>query len=200
MTSSQARNRRADAQRSRAAIIDAAVRVIDGDPDAGVEAVAAAAGVTRQTVYAHFPGREHLVRAAVDRATEETAAAMDAADPGTGPAAEALVRLLDAAARAAARRPGLVRAAAALPTTPDAEYDRHRPVTDRIGRVVRRGRRSGEFDGRLPVDWQVAAVIALAHTAGTESAAGRLSAPAAADALRTSLLRLLAPDRPDRAG
>ncbi|MFD0662573.1 hypothetical protein [Thermocatellispora tengchongensis] len=44
MNRSPAPNRRADARRSRAAILDAALRLLDADPDAGVEAIAAAAG------------------------------------------------------------------------------------------------------------------------------------------------------------
>ncbi|MFE2932011.1 hypothetical protein [Streptomyces sp. NPDC059278] len=51
--------------------------------------------VTRQSVYAHFRSREQLLPAIVDRITEEIIAAMDAADLHTGPAADALLRLLD---------------------------------------------------------------------------------------------------------
>jgi hypothetical protein len=41
--------------------------------------VAAAAGVTRQTVYAHFPSRDALIGALLHAAGAETVAAMDAA-------------------------------------------------------------------------------------------------------------------------
>ncbi|MFE3147376.1 hypothetical protein ACFXJ6_12025 [Streptomyces sp. NPDC059218] len=51
--------------------------------------------MTRQSVYAHFRSREQLLLAIVDRITEEIIAAMDAADLHTGPAADALLRLLD---------------------------------------------------------------------------------------------------------
>ncbi|OEV21023.1 TetR family transcriptional regulator, partial [Streptomyces nanshensis] len=80
------RTRRADARRSRASILDAAIRLLNERPDASVEAVATAAGVTRQTVYAHFPSRERLLAATLDRLTERTAAAMAAAEPDSGPA------------------------------------------------------------------------------------------------------------------
>lgn len=187
----QPRNRRADARRSRAAILDAATRVLDDDPDAGLEAVATAAGVTRQTVYAHFSSRERLLAAVVDRLTEETAAAIDAADLDAGPAADALLRLLDAAQRVAARHPGLVRKITSLPVSPPDDRERHEPVADRLKRVIRRGQDGGEFDDSLPPDWLATATVALAHAAGEEVTAGRLSDAEAATALRTSLLRVL---------
>ncbi|MEE1940792.1 TetR/AcrR family transcriptional regulator [Streptomyces sp. TRM 70361] len=191
MPSSPVHNRRADARRSRAAILDAALRVLDARPDASLETIAGAAGVTRQTVYAHFPSRERLLLAVADRITEEVAAVMDAADPHTGPAADALLRLLDAAGRAARRHPALLRQISTLLVGPQADRDRHTPIADRISAVLRRGRQTGEFDDRLPLDWLVAVTIGLAHTAGEEQDTGRLSAPEAEHALRTSVLRVL---------
>jgi AcrR family transcriptional regulator len=186
-----ARNRRADARRSREAILDAATRVLDAEPDAGLGAVADAAGVTRQTVYAHFPSRENLLLAVAERLTDRTVAAMDAVDLDAGPAADALVRLLDAAAREAERHPVLTRRISAVPVGPEADRDRHAPVADRIRRVIERGRRDGEFDDRLPVGWLVAVTITLAHAASEERQAGRMDGASAGDALRASLLRLL---------
>lgn len=195
-------HRRADARRSRAAILDAAVRLLDERPDASVENVAAAAGVTRQTVYAHFPSRAHLLGAALDRVTEEAVAAMDAADLDSGPAADALLRLVEASSRAADRHPRLMRAAGAHPADPEADTERHAPVADRLGRVVRRGQESGEFDPRLPADWLVAVVVALGHAASAEADAGRLPREEAAEALRPTLLRALGhrPVQPSSAG
>ncbi|EHR59646.1 TetR/AcrR family transcriptional regulator [Saccharomonospora cyanea] len=191
MSSSPARNRRADARRSKAAILDAAVRILNARPDAGLETIATAAGVTRQTVYAHFPSREHLLLATVDRITEEVVAAMDAAELDTRPAADALLRLLDTGRQAAQRYSALLQKASALPVSPQADHDRHTSVADRIRRVIQRGQRTGEFDARLPPDWLTAVTIGLAHTAAEEENAGRMSDQEAADALRTSALRIL---------
>ncbi|MEV7797380.1 TetR/AcrR family transcriptional regulator [Streptomyces sp. NPDC087512] len=191
MTSSPAPNRRADARRSRAAILDAATRVLNAEPDASLETIASAAGVTRPTVYAHFPSREQLLLAVVERITHEAVAAMDAADLDTGPAADALMRMLDAGAQVTGRYPALVQLLSAHPVSPKADHDRHTPVADRIRRVIQRGRQTGEFDDRLPVDWLVTATIRLGHAASEEPDAGRLPAPAARDALRISLLRML---------
>ncbi|MGS2619494.1 TetR/AcrR family transcriptional regulator [Micromonospora sp. LZ34] len=191
MNSFPARNRRADARRSRAAILDAAVQLLNAQPDASVEAVATAAGVTRQTVYAHFPSREQLLGAALDRVTEEAVAAMDATDPDTGPAAAALLRVLDASARAAGRYRVLLQKISSLPVSAPEDRARHAPVADRLERVIRRGQAAGEFDDRLAPDWLVAVTIKLGHAASEEVDAGRLSDAEATAALHTSLLRVL---------
>lgn len=193
------RNRRADARRSRASILQAAIRLLNERPDASVEAIATAAGVTRQTVYAHFPAREQLLAAALDRLTEQTVAAMAAADPDSGPAADALLRLLDAAERAAGEYPALTRMLSTLPASAQQDAERHVPVAELLERVVRRGQADGEFDDRLPAGWLVTATIALAHAADAEAEAGRLTSQEARDTLRTSLLRLLGAARVPRA-
>ncbi|MCD0442511.1 TetR/AcrR family transcriptional regulator [Glycomyces sp. A-F 0318] len=194
MTAS-ADNRRADARRSRAAILDAALDVLDADPDAGLGTVAKAAGVTRQTVYAHFATRERLLWAVADRITEETLAAMDEAEPDAGAAADALIRVLDAAAAPARRHRALTRLIGALPVEPDADRERHAPIADRLASVVERGQRSGEFDTRLRADWLAAAAVRLAHLAAETQEAGQTPA-AVQQALRMSLLKLLAPAAP----
>ncbi|MFF2412645.1 TetR/AcrR family transcriptional regulator [Streptomyces sp. NPDC058092] len=185
------RNRRADARRSKAAILDAAVRILDVQPDAGMEAIATAAGVTRQTVYAHFRSREQLLLAVVDRITEEIVAAMDAADLHAGPAADALLRLLDAGKQAAHRYPVLLQKISTLPVSPQIDHDRHTSVADRIRLVIQRGQQTGEFDDRLPPDWLVTVIVKLAHSASEEQEAGRMSSQEAEHALRTSVLRML---------
>ncbi|MET8861894.1 TetR/AcrR family transcriptional regulator [Nonomuraea sp. NPDC004580] len=193
MSSPPARARRADARRSRAAILDAAIKLLDARPDASVDAIATAAGVTRQTVYAHFPSRQRLLTAVLDRLTEEAVAEMDAADLDTGPAADALLRLIDAGARAAGRHTKLMQHLSTLPVPPGEDQTRHTPVANRLRRIIERGRQTGEFDNHLPVDWLIAAVITLSHAAGEERTAGRLPAAEADEALRISLLRLLRP-------
>ncbi|MEU7830950.1 TetR/AcrR family transcriptional regulator [Nonomuraea sp. NPDC049129] len=191
MTSSPARNRRADARRSRAAILDAAVQILGAQPDAEMETVAASAGVTRQTVYAHFSSREQLLLAVVDRITEEVVAAIDATEPQAGPATDALLRLLDASDQTARRYPALLQKISTLPVSPQADHDRHSSVADRIGQVIERGQQAGEFDDRLPLGWLVAATVKLAHSASEERQADRMTSQEAEHALRISVLRML---------
>lgn len=179
--------RRADARRSRAAILDATLHLLNADPETSVEAIAAAAGVTRQTVYAHFSSKEKVLAAALDRITEEAVAAMDATEPDTGSAADALLRLLDAGSRTAGRYPKLLQKAVGA----QEDRERHTPVADRLRRVIVRGQQTGEFDDRLSPDWLVTATIALGHASSGEVEAGRMSGDAATDALHTSILRVL---------
>lgn len=194
MTPEAPRRRRLDAERSRTAVLDAAVRLFGHRPDAGMEAVAAAAGVTRQTVYAHFSSRDRLVSAVIDRVTEEALAAMDAADIDTGPAPEALLRLLDAGRRTSEAHPGAVHLAAAQGAPPAEDRTRHEPVAERLERLIRRGQAAGEFAAEPDAAWLVTAVIALAHAAGEDVRSGRRSGDEAAGALRTSVLRVVGAD------
>ncbi|WP_433263110.1 TetR/AcrR family transcriptional regulator [Micromonospora vinacea] len=193
MSGSADRNRRADARRNNSTILDAAVRLLDAQPDASLDAIAGAAGVTRQTVYAHFPSREHLMAAVVRRITDQAVAAMDAAEPDEGSATDALIRVLEAGAQTAGRYPSLIQQIASIPVSPQVDEERHAPVADRISRVIRRGQATGEFDNGLSADWLAAITIKIGHAAGEEVDAGRMSRAAAADALRTALIRLLRP-------
>jgi AcrR family transcriptional regulator len=180
--------RRADAERSIAVILDAAVAVLSDRPAASMEEIAKAAGVARQTVYAHYPSREALLDAVVRRALAETVAVIDAAELDDGPPAEALDRLVSASWRTLERYPLLMGLRA--PMSAEEEHGLHRPILERLGRLVERGRRSGDFDRRLPPAWLFAAFLGLAHAAAQEAAAGRLSAEEASRTLRDSVARV----------
>ncbi|MCX5583081.1 TetR/AcrR family transcriptional regulator [Streptomyces erythrochromogenes] len=191
------RRRRADAERSRSAVLDAAIRLLAERPDAGMAAIAAAAGVTRQTVYAHFGTRDELLEAVADRITEEAMAAMDDAEVDEGPALEALLRLQDISWRLFEGHPVLLQLGAA-PGNAEADGVRHEPVMARLTRLIEKGQAAGEFDPEPPAAWLVAAVTALGHAAGDEVGAGRMTVGEAAAHHRTATLRLLHA-RPHRA-
>ena len=189
-TSPRPARRRADAERSVAAILDGAARALRDRRDASVEEIARLAGVTRQTVYAHYPSREALINTVMDRATDEAMAAVDAAQLDEGPAAAAMVRLLDASWQAFERYPFLFDASA-VPRSADEDRRRHESILDRLERLIRRGQAAREFDPDLPLGWLVAATVALGHAAGTEVDAGRMTAEASTSALRHCVLRVL---------
>jgi AcrR family transcriptional regulator len=182
--------RRADAEHNIAAILEAAVDVLGERPDASMAEIAAAAGVARQTVYAHFESREALLDAVAERALAEAVAAIDAAAPERGAPAEALARLVPAWWETVSRHARVLEAlAAAFPGTEDV-HSFHSPILERLERLVRRGQRAGSFDRSLPVPWVAAAFLGVMHTAADEVAAGRLSDEAARAALERTVPRV----------
>lgn len=183
------RRRRADAERSIEAVLDAATRVLGERPDASMDDVAKAAGVSRQTVYAHFASRDALIGSLYDRMTRRVVAAIDAARLDEGPAAEALVRFLQIGWDAFEGEPFVLQVAVP-PGSADEELDRHQPVLGELERLIRRGQRAGEFDRKLSVAWLISATMALGHAAGEEVRAGRMSTRQAFTAMRRSILRL----------
>jgi AcrR family transcriptional regulator len=92
MTSQAADHRRATAERNVAAILDAAEELLSQAGPASIAAVAARAGVSRVTVYAHFPTWEALLEAVVEQAVGHTTAVLASADLEAGPPMAALRR------------------------------------------------------------------------------------------------------------
>jgi AcrR family transcriptional regulator len=188
-TARPARRRRSDARRSIDAIVNAARTVLGERPDASMEDIATAAGVTRQTVYAHFPSRDALVIALIDAAGAETLAAIDSACRDSASPTEALCQFLDIGWRLLRRYPLLLDPALTRIPRPDGN-DPHHAVTARLARLIRQGQRTGDFDRSLPAAWLAAAVLGLGHTAAEQVAAGRLTTKKAAALFRESTLRL----------
>lgn len=186
----RARRRRADAQRSIDAIISAARTLLGEQPEASVEEIAAAAGLTRQTVYAHFPSRDVLVAAVINAERAQGLAAVDAARLDSVPPIDALRQFLDISWQLLHRCPLLLDPILARTPGPDGG-DPHRPVTILLERIIRRGQRSGDFDRGLSATWLAAATFSLGHAVAEEMAAGRLTVAKAATVLEESVLRLM---------
>ena len=187
-TATAPRRRRSDAQRSIDSILNAARVVLGERPDASMEDIAATAGVTRQTVYAHFPSRDALIAGLVESAAAEYAALLDEAGLDTAPPADALARFLDAGWRFLDRYPLLLNPTAARVPRPDS--DPHDVVPPRLERLIRRGQRTGDFDPSLPAAWLAAAVLGLQHTAAAQITAGSLTTCEAEELCLESTLRL----------
>jgi AcrR family transcriptional regulator len=185
------RRRRADADRSVAAILAAALEALAADPDASMAEIARRAGVVRATIYVHFPTRESLLDAVMEHAVAQVAEATRAAEPERGEPGEALERVL----RATWRQLEGFQALLAINTarlSPHELHRRHLPVTTLFVPLIERGQEKGVFRSDLPVSWHLAVLRAVSHTASFELQAGRISEAEVEAALLSTVLAALA--------
>ena len=185
---------RQTAQRNVEAILDAAEEMIRLQGHASISAVAAQAGVSRVTVYAHFPTWEALLEAAVQRAVEQTMAALASLRPDEGPPLEALDRVIAGAWQHLARYQAMGAAVAEL-LSPEAVTRTHEAAHHAIGTLLERGQADGSFRKDLPAGWLTTACIALVHTCADGVRAGRIEAADAPRILTTSVRDLFTPGR-----
>ncbi len=190
---SERKPRRADAERSVTAILDAALEGLAGDPDVSEAEIARRAGVSRATTYVHFPTREVLVIAVTERAIADVAAVLASADPASGGAADALRRVLRAAWRELDRFHALVAINAHLPRE---EFHRlHVPVLTHLAPLIARGQEEGAFRTDVPIAWHLSMLLAVVHAASGELRAGRVAEGRVEDAMvETALGAVAAPD------
>jgi len=167
------RRRRADAERSVAAILDAALQALASDPDSSMSEIARRAGVVRATIYVHFPTRESLLDAVMEQAVADVADATRAAEPQRGEPREALERVLRATWRELDRFHALLAINTARLSAEEL-HRRHLPVLDQFAPLIERGRMEGVFRSDLPVSWQLAVIRAIVHTASSEIQSGRI--------------------------
>jgi TetR/AcrR family transcriptional regulator, mexCD-oprJ operon repressor len=180
---------RADARRNVTRILAATTELIASDPGASMERVAAAAGVSRATLYHHFRSRDALMDTLTDQSIGEVAAALAAARPTEGAAPEAMQRVLEAAWQVIGRYRGLVIVNQRLER---AELRaRLAPAVAPVRALIARGQHDGSFDADLPAEWLLGTVIDLIHAASRQVTDGAME-PAAAERalLRTAAAAL----------
>ena len=160
-------------------------------PDATMAEVAAAAGVGRVTLYAHFPSRQALLVAVVDRAIAETVA-QPLDDPPPGAPAGAAVTAFVRSSWQVLNRFGRLSAMVQRELDPEQLRDHHAPALDRMTDLVVRGQADGSIRADLPASWLVTAIYALVHAAADEVDTGRLDEADAPDVLAATLGQALA--------
>jgi AcrR family transcriptional regulator len=184
------KRRRADAERSIESILVAAIEALSNDPDVSMAEIARRAGVVRATIYMHFPTRESLLDAVMERTVAEVAEATRAADPTAGSPEEALQRVL----RATWTKLSDFHATLAINVarlSAKELHRRHQPVMSQFVPLIERGQESGVFRRDVPVAWHLAMIRALAHAASAEVRAGRISEAEVESALLSTVLNAL---------
>ena len=173
-------------ERNVEAILDAAEELLRRQGYANISAVAVQAGVSRVTVYAHFPTWEALLEAAVERAVKHSMAALADARADEGPAGEALERMVATSWQYLGKYQAMAKAVAEL-LTPDAVARTHQAAFTTIGALLARGQADGTFRTDLPADWLVHASVALMHECGNGVLAGRIGPDDAPRIITTSI-------------
>ena len=191
MTATDARQhpREAVAERNAEAILDAGERLLARGQQTSVSALASEAGLSRPTVYAHFPDRRRVLEALVERTVRQAMATLEAAEPERGPALAALQRLLATGWEEIGRHEA-IGVAAAGQLNAEAMRRSHESARAVIRRLVERGRREGAFRSDLPTGWLITSSLALIHAAAEEVRAGELDAQAALDVLTATVTGL----------
>ncbi len=180
---------RRDAAENRAALLAAARVVLNRDPDAGLDAIAAEAGLTRRAVYGHFANRDALLLELVEQGTSRVAASLAAVDHP-----QPLVRLALIASRMwqevdAVRVMTLF---AVRGPFQDQVAERLRPVRRHLADTVRAGTRSGAHGAvrsDVPPDTLARLIEGAAITVLDEA---RRTGMPAATARRLTMLAVLA--------
>jgi AcrR family transcriptional regulator len=179
--------RRADAERSIARILEAAVDALGEDQEASMADIARRAGVVRATIYVHFPTREALLEAVTHRAIAEVTRVIDAAQPDQGAPSEALERVVDESWRTLGRFHALV--AVNMKQHGHEELrQRHSSVLGKLQPLIERGQADGSFRGDVPVAWHLSMLMALMHAASGELGARRVEEADAGPALVATIL------------
>ena len=192
---SSPRRRRADADRSVAAILDAGLEALASDPESSMSEIARRAGVVRATIYVHFPTRTDLLDAVMEHAVGQVVDAMRGAEPSRGEPVEALERVLLATWRQLARFHGLLALNTARLSAEEL-HRRHLPMLDQLEPLIERGQEQGVFRSDLPVVWLLAVLRAIVHAASAAIQGGRLGEAEAEAAMLTTAVAAISTPPP----
>lgn len=188
--------KRSDATRNVETILDSSVGVLSVRPEASMAEIAKASGLSRQTVYSHFPSRESLLEAVADRALTQATSAIDAALESTGDPTTQLKNLIPAWWETLAEHAHVLGVLGNQLAQSDGGgvRDFHGPILSRLEVLVRRGQKAGQFDREASPAWLASAFLGLVHTAAEEVAQERMERANGLAALETSIPRVFRAD------
>ncbi|WP_301124944.1 TetR/AcrR family transcriptional regulator [Streptomyces cacaoi] len=179
-------------ERNRLVILDAARRVLADDPGAGMDDIAAAAGMVRRTLYGHFPTRQELVVNLVRAGAEEFIAHLDEIDQCAEDPSVEMAALVLGTWEAAQRFTPVI--ALARREANEALYTAMEPFNSRVAVLIGHGQRLGVFANDAAPD-----VLARVVDATAQAFLSAQEDGGAADVAFTALLTLGVPARKARA-
>ena len=186
MTEPVTDHRRAIAERNDTAIADAALRLLERRHALSMAAIAAEAGVSRQTLYAHHKTIGDVLAGVVDRAVAHALEGFEAAEAEHGDPAAALERMV-AASWGRLTGLGALKQASEEHLPAERVHRAHAPLMERVLALVERGQASGAFRGDLDPGWLVTVYFALVHAADDHARASGADRDRALAELTTSV-------------
>ncbi|MDV8025103.1 TetR/AcrR family transcriptional regulator [Rhodococcus sp. IEGM 1330] len=188
---------RRDARSNRARILHVAQGVLADNPDATINDVAAAAGVVRRTVYAHFASREALIDGIALEAADRISAALTRIPAADESAVTVFVRQTLALARVGDQY-RLLLAVARSDLGHNSIHDLLTPMRESAAAVIRRGQREGVFSSYLAAEVLILNIEAIALSILDATNAGLIGDPAGAATTSSLVLLGVAPDDAER--
>ncbi|MGV8875279.1 MAG: TetR family transcriptional regulator [Rhodococcus sp. (in: high G+C Gram-positive bacteria)] len=174
-----------------------AQRVLADNPDATINDVAAAAGVVRRTVYAHFASREALIDGIALEAVERISAALARVPAADESAVTVFVRQTLALTRVGDQY-RLLLAVARTDLGHNGIHNILGPMRESAAAVIRRGQREGVFSSYQAADVLILNIEAIALSILDATNAGFLTDPAGAATTSSLVLLGIAPDDAER--
>ena len=180
-------HRRAIAERNAEAIAEAAMRLLERRHALSMAAIAAEAGVSRQTLYAHHRTIADVLAGVVDRAVAHAVEGFEAAEAEHGDPAAALERMIEASW---GRLTGLgaLKQASEEQLSAARVHRAHAPLMVKVRDLVLRGQAEGAFGPGLDPDWLVTVYFALVHAADDHARAAGAPRERALEQLKMSVL------------
>ena len=158
---------------ARQAILDTAAGLLAEAPGASMSALAEASGVSRATLYRHFPSREHLIQQLSLEAIRVTDQASAAVFERYENAERALLEMLEALLPFGDRFHFLAHETAAA-QDPEVAAETRRQL-DELAEFVELAKTEGLFAAELPTAWIVTVIDSLIWTAWTSIHRGDLA-------------------------
>lgn len=185
--------RRADARASIDKILTATASCLADNPYVSTSEIARAAGVGRVTLYAHFPSRELLVEATLERVLGRGDEVLERVDLSGEP--EQALRALIESSWLLSAQAGAVLEAAQATLPPGRVQELHAKPAQRVDALIRRGQSEGTFRSDLPAEWLVSVLHHLMKGAAADVGTGRLDQDDAARFISDTVVAAFTPAR-----